>query len=248
MDPPAHLGLPGDAGLLPRRRLRQRAVLAFGPRQAGAVRRVAACAPASPPRSGRAAPARLAGRRFRGVRGRGAGRDAAHGIPGGARAHLVPRCLRRRVRHRARHAVAVGAPRVGQHRRRAAPGVPRRPREHRRGHPRGRVRELRRRVGHGPPARLRLARRPAGGDGAEVGPRGRRPRRRRGPGVGRPVPRVDDRARRGRGEQLVPDPGDARLPRAAPGRAGARARAAGWRPGCSDPARGRRPCCSTPAS
>ena len=58
-----------------------------------------------------------------------------------------------------------------------------------------------------------------------LGARGGRARRHPGPRVGRALPRVDDRARRGRREQLVPDARDPRLPRPAPGGSRARPRA-----------------------
>ncbi len=47
------------------------------------------------------------------LRGGGSERDAAHGIPGGAGADLVPRGVRRRVRGGAGDALAVGAAGVG---------------------------------------------------------------------------------------------------------------------------------------
>ena len=86
------------------------------------------------------------------------------------------------------------------------------------------------------------------GTGRRLRPRGRRARRHGGARLGRAVPRVDDRPRRRRREQLLPDARDPRLPRAAAGGRRARARA-GARPlARPPPRRGRRRCSSTPAS
>ena len=146
------------------------------------------------------------------------GSHAAHGIPGGARADLVPRGLRRRLRRGAGDAVALGAHRLVVGRRRArcsaalvdlvsigtdtlAVGFANYlvvwASVHQVGYAwlDGRLAGTRRRLGL-----------------AAVGLAGTLRAR-----VGRALPRVDDRARRGRREQLLPDARDPRLPRPAPG-------------------------------
>ena len=223
VDPPAHLGRPGHAGVLPRRRLRERALVALGPRPRRAVCRVAASAPASPPRARGPAARRVARRGVGGVRGRGPGRDAAHGIPGGARADLVPRGLRGRLRRRAGHPLAVGAARLVVGRRRGAARRAGRPGEHRHRPAVGRASPTT--SWCGPPCTSSATRGSTGGwpaRGAAVAAGGRRRGGTGGAGVGGPLPGVDDRPRRRRGEQLLPDPGDPGVPRDAAGRRRAR--------------------------
>ena len=123
-----------------------------------------------------------------------------------------------------------------------------RPGEPRHRHALGRVRELPRRVGDGAPARVRLARRAAGRHRSAAAARRRRGRGAGGAGVGRAVPRVDDRPRRGRREQLVPDPRDPGLPRLPPGRRRARRRTAAGPVDAAAAGLDRAWCCSTPGS
>ena len=64
VDPPAHVGHPGHAGLLPRGRLCQRALLALGAAKRRGVCRVVAFAPPSPGDAGHPTPSRVVGDRL----------------------------------------------------------------------------------------------------------------------------------------------------------------------------------------
>ena len=159
VDPPAHVGHPGHAGLLPRGRLCQRALLALGAAKRRGVCRVVAFAPPSPGDAGHPTPSR--GDRLDCVcRGR-AWRDPAHRLTGGAGAHVVPRRLCHGRRAGAPCPETVGAPRLVGRGRTVGTGWAGRPRIHPVGQRPGRVPELCDRLRSRPHDRVRLARRPA---------------------------------------------------------------------------------------
>ena len=93
LDPSAHLGVPGDADLLPGGRLLQRPLLALRAAQGRGVRAVAAHEAATPRNPADPSPAGLAGH-HRGLRSRlRTASDGAVRLPDGVDPHLVPRRL-----------------------------------------------------------------------------------------------------------------------------------------------------------